>query len=66
MYDIFIIHLSAEDCVSCFHFLAIMNEVAMSMVEKNLQNQMLSPLGIGQEGKVGSYGTFTFSFFRNF
>ena len=65
MYHIFFIHSSVDRHLSCFHTLAIVNSVAISIrVHGSFQIRVFSGY-MPESGIGGSYGNSIFSFLRN-
>ena len=67
IYHIFFIHLSVDTHLSCFHILAIINNVAMN-IGKNVSFLISIFIFFGyihRSGIAGSYGSSIFSFLRN-
>ena len=66
MCHIFFIHSSVDGHLGCFHVLAIVNSAAMNIaVHVSFQIMVYSGY-MPRSGIAGSYGSFIFSFLRNF
>ena len=66
--SIFFIHLSVNGHLSCFHFLAIINNATMKTsvnVAFQISVSFFPPKYIPRSGTVGWYGSSIFSFLRN-
>ena len=66
MYHIFLIHLSVDGHLSCFHALAIVNSAAVNIGAHVSFSIEVSSGCIPRSGTAGSYGSSTFSFLRYF
>uniref|UniRef100_A0A287B6F6 Nucleolar complex protein 3 homolog isoform X1-like n=1 Tax=Sus scrofa TaxID=9823 RepID=A0A287B6F6_PIG len=65
MYHIFLIHLSVNGHLGCFHVSAIVNGAAMNIrVHVYFSRKVLSGY-MPKSGTAGSYGNSVFSFLRN-
>ena len=64
MYHSFLIHLSADGHLGCFHILAIVNSAAMSIEVHVSLSILVSLVYIPSSGIAGSYGSSVSSFLR--
>ena len=65
MYHSFLIHLSADGHLGCFHVLAIINSAAMNIGVHVSLSDLVSLLCMPRSGIAGSYGSSISSFLRN-
>ena len=65
MYHSFLIHLSADGHLGCFHILAIMNSAAMNIGVHVSLSDLVSSVCMPRSGIAGSYGGSISSFLRN-
>ena len=65
MYHIFLIHLSADGHLGCFHVLAIINSAAMNIGVHVSLSVLVSSVCIPRSWIAGSYGSSISSFLRN-
>ena len=64
MYHSFLIHLSADRHLGCFHALAIINSAVMNIEEHVSLSILVSLVCMPNSGTVGSYGSSISSFFK--
>ena len=65
MYHGFLIHLSADGHLGCFHVLAIVNSVVMKIGVHMFLSILVSSVCMPSNGISGSYGRSILSFLRN-
>ena len=65
MYHCFLIHLSADGHLDCFHVLAIVNSATMNIRVHVFLSILVSSVCMPSSGIAGSYGTSIYSFVRN-
>ena len=65
MYHSFLIHLSADGHLGCFHILAIINSAAMNIGVHVSLSDLVSSVCMPRSGTAGSYGSSISSFLRN-
>ena len=66
MYHSFLIHLSADGHLGCFHVMAIINSAAMNLGVHVPLSVLVSSVCMPRSGIAGSYGSSISSFLRNF
>ena len=66
MYHSFLIHLSADGHLGCFHVLAIINSAAMNIGVHVSLSDLVSSVCVPRSGTAGSYGSSISSFLRLF
>ena len=65
MYHSFLIHLSADGHLGCFHDLAIINSASMNIGVHVSLSDLVSLVCMPRRGIAGSYGSSISSFLRN-
>ena len=65
MYHSFLIHLSVDGHLGCFHVLAIINSAAMNIGVHVSLSDLVSLVCMPRSGIAGSYGSSMSSFLRN-
>ena len=65
MYHSFLIHLSADGHIGCFHVLAIINSAAVNIGVHTSLSVLVSSVCMPRSGTAGSYGSSISSFLRN-
>ena len=65
MYHSFLIHLSADGHLGCFHVLAIINSAVMNIEVHVSLSILVSSVCMSSSGIPGSYGSSISSFLRN-
>ena len=65
MYHSFLIHLSADGHLACFHVLAMINSAAMNIGVHASLSDLVSLVCMPRSGIAGSYGSSISSFLRN-
>ena len=65
MYHSFLIHLSADGHLGCFHVLAMINSAAMNTGVHMSLSDLISLVCMPRSGIAGSYGSSISSFLRN-
>ena len=65
MYHSFLIHLSADGHLGCFHVLAIINRAPMNIEVHMSLSILVSSVCMPNSGIAGSYGSSISSFLRN-
>ena len=65
MYQSFLIHLSADGYLGCFHVLAIINSAVMNIGVHMSLSDLVSSVCMPRSGIAGSYGSSISSFLRN-
>ena len=65
MYHSFLIHLSADGHLGCFHVLAMINSAAMNIGVPVSLSDLVSLVCMPRSGIAGSYGSSISSFLRN-
>ena len=64
IYHSFLIHSSADGHLGCFQFLAIVNSAAMNIELHMSLSILVSLVWMPGSGIAGSYGSSSFSFFK--
>ena len=65
MYHSFLIHLSADGRIGCFHVLAIVNSAAVNIGVHMSLSILVFLMCVPSNGIIGSYGSSISSFLRN-
>ena len=66
MYHCFLIHLSADGHLGCFHVLAIVNSASMNIGVHMSLSDLVSSVCMPRSGIAGSYGSSISSFFKEY